>query len=33
MSKRVDFEQDEMILMAIYAEKSREETIKTMDAY
>ena len=30
MSKRVDFEQDEMMLMAIYAEKSREATIQTM---
>lgn len=30
MSKRVDFEQDEMMLMAIYAEKSREDTIQTM---
>ena len=30
MSKRVDFEQDEMMLMAIYAEKSREATIQTI---
>lgn len=30
MSKKVNFDQDEMMLMAIYAEKSREATIQTM---